>query len=119
MAWEPITGLGEDWPSLTTDELRTLGVLWQEQRDSLDTEGLVEFNERLAREWSIETGIIEGIYTLDRGTTQMLVERGLDATIIPHEDPRQTPEMIMAHILDHREAVNWLFDAVTSWESSI
>ncbi|GAB4208530.1 MAG: hypothetical protein OHK0022_38220 [Roseiflexaceae bacterium] len=32
------------------------------------------FNERLRREWSIETGIIERIYTIDRGTTVSVEE---------------------------------------------
>jgi len=40
-------------------------------------------NERLRREWSIETGIIERIYTIDRSTTRLLIEQGI-AALIPY-----------------------------------
>ena len=72
-AWRPI----EDYPvppqSLAKPELRQLAGVWAEQRQELEQiEGLHRFNERLKREWAIETGLIERIYTLDRGVTQIL-----------------------------------------------
>ena len=39
---------------------------------------LGNFTQRLSREWSIETGQIEGVYDLDRGITQTLIERGIE-----------------------------------------
>jgi hypothetical protein len=48
--------------------------------------------ERLAREWSIETGQIEGVYDIDRGTTQTLIERGINADLIPRQPSQKPPE---------------------------
>ena len=58
-------------------ELPALVATWQEERTRLDPGQVERFNERLHREWAIETGILEKIYTLDRGTTQLLIERGM------------------------------------------
>ncbi|MGA2595428.1 MAG: Fic family protein, partial [Bryobacteraceae bacterium] len=76
--------------------------MWLEQRDGLEGHGLVsDFTERLIREYAIEGGIIERAYTLDRGITQLLIERGIDASLIPHnktdKDPQQVARIIQAH----------------------
>ena len=114
MAWEPITGLG-DWRRLASRELPPLAAVWNEQRASLsETEGLKEFNERLTREWAIETGILERLYTLDRGVTQLLIERGIDEALISSEDTDQPPELVAALIKDQKDAVDWLFEFVRS-----
>ena len=115
MAWEPITGLGDDWPELASPELPPLVAVWSEQRESLqDTESLNEFNERLAREWAIETGILEGLYTLDRGITRLLIEQGIDESLISHDATDGLPGKVAAHIHDQKEAVDWLFEFVKS-----
>ena len=115
MGWQPITGLGEDWTELASEELRSLSQVWEEQRESLlETETLEEFNERLAREWAIETGILEGLYTLDRGVTQLLIERGLDKSLISHDSTDRPPRLVAAHLHDQKEAVDWLYEFVRS-----
>jgi Fic family protein len=87
--------------------------VWFEQRESLEnTESLKEFNERLAREWAIETGILERLYTLDRGVTRLLIERGIDESLIPHDATDRPPTQVAAHIHDQKEAVDWLFEFV-------
>lgn len=86
-----------------------------EQRESLlGTESLREFNERLAREWAIETGILEGLYTLDRGITRLLIERGIDESLISHDATDKPVAQVAAHIHDQKEAVDWLFEFVKS-----
>lgn len=53
---------------------------WTEEKKSLrDEEKVRRLNERLAMEWAIETGIIERLYTVDRGITLNLIELGLEA----------------------------------------
>ncbi|MGH9634126.1 MAG: Fic family protein, partial [Candidatus Angelobacter sp.] len=75
LTWEPISDLPQDWTSLTDGELGPLLQFWNDQRADLEQSGaLAEFNKRLGREWSIETGQIEGVYDLDRGITQTLIE---------------------------------------------
>ena len=113
MVWEPITGLRADRQDLAVKELPPLVSVWFEQRESLtNTEGLKQFNERLAREWAIETGILERLYTLDRGVTRLLIERGIDESLIPHDSTDQPPAQVAAHIHDQKEAVDWLFEFV-------
>ncbi len=83
LIWEPISDLPEDWRSLSDGELGPLLQFWNDQWGDLEQSGaLAAFNQRLAREWSIETGQIEGVYDIDRGITQTLIERGIDADLI-------------------------------------
>ena len=64
--------------------------------------------ERLKREWAIETGLIERLYTLDRGVTQLLIERGIDAALIPSRTATN-PEQVAAMISDQQGAVESVF----------
>ena len=113
MAWQAITGLDDNWHELASRELRPLIAVWSEQRESLlDSESLKQFNERLAREWAIETGILEGLYTLDRGITRLLIERGIDESLISHDATDRPVEQVAAHLHDQKEAIDWLFEFV-------
>ncbi len=107
--WKPIRDYTVEPDRLAQDELRTLESVWSEQRGRLEKlDAFQEFNERLKREWAIETGLIERLYVLDRGITQLLIERGIDASLIPHgaaSDPRTVASMIG----DHEEAVEGIF----------
>ena len=110
--WAPITDLSDNDLSTASDELPTHMSVWGEARGELSHEQVEEFNERLNREWAIETGIIERIYTLDEGTTRLLIEQGIDASLIAHDDNGRSPELIVGIIQDHKEAVEWLFEVV-------
>ena len=109
--WQPIEDL-ESHATLATPGLRALAEVWDEQRERLgDMHAYRHFEERLRREWAIETGLIERLYTLDRGVTQLLIERGIHAALIPHEH-NANPEQIVAVIGDHEAAVEGVFDFV-------
>lgn len=111
--WQPITDLSDDPASLTDGELDALGRVWAKQKEELAELGtLDEFDKRLRREWSIETGIIEGVYTLDRGTTNTLIERGINADLIPRESTNRDPELVARILQDHYEALEGMFDFV-------
>ena len=111
--WRPIADYQVDPATLNRDELRSLAAVWQEQRDALEhSDGLRVFREKLCREWAVETGLIERLYTLDRGVTTMLIEQGIDAAFIPHTDGVQDPKQVAAMIRDHRSAVEGLFSFV-------
>jgi len=113
LTWEPITDLPQDWSSLTDGELGPLLQFWNDQRADLEQSGaLAEFNKRLGREWSIETGQIEGVYNLDRGITQTLIERGIDADLIGNHPGQKPPEIIAAIIQDHADVLEGLFQFV-------
>jgi Fic family protein len=111
--WAPIEDLPADREGLASDELRSLSEIWVEQQDLLKGSGaLRDFNSRLQRRWAIETGIIERIYTLDRGTTELLIEHGIDASLIPHDATNRDPELVATIIRDQQEAVDLLFEFV-------
>src|SRR5215467_6065196 len=113
LTWEPISDLPQDWSGLTDGELGPLLQFWNDQRTDLEQSGaLAEFNKRLAREWSIETGQIEGVYNLDRGTTETLIERGIDADLIGNLLGQKPPEIIAAIIQDHADVLEGLFQFV-------
>src|SRR5580700_4773635 len=111
--WHPITDLGDDPKSLTDGELESLKRVWANQKDEMIQLGtLDEFEKRLRREWSIETGIIEDVYTLDRGITRTLIEKGIDAALIPHSATNRAPELVGRIIQDHYDALEGMFDFV-------
>ena len=112
--WAPITDVTLADRAAASAELPALAQLWKDIRGEFDPTQVHDFNESVKREWAIETGIIEGLYTLDRGTTQLLIERGINASLIASDASDQPPELVAGMIQDHAEAADWLFDAVTS-----
>ncbi len=109
--WMPIEDI-ESPEELASADLRALSQVWHEQRERLvSQQAYRRFEERLKREWAVETGLIERLYTLDRGITQLLIERGIHAALIPHEGGTN-PAAIAAMISDHKAAVDGVFDFV-------
>ncbi|MFH1117118.1 MAG: Fic family protein [Pseudomonadota bacterium] len=101
---------------LSSAELRALVEVWKERYDSLKgTETYQGFVMRLQREWAIETGIIERLYTWDRGVTEILLEQGIDATLIAHKGglKREDAEHAKRLIDDHLGIVKGIFPFVT------
>lgn len=99
---------------MASQELKSLSSLWEEQKHSLvDTETLREFNERLKRSWSIETGLLERMYTVDRGTTRLLIEHGLNPDLIPRGSADKSPEEVVRFLRDHANVYEGLIDFVT------
>lgn len=111
--WHPIEDLPDDWQRLASSELAGLFAVWKEQVVRLkDSPAYLEFQARLRREWAIETGIIEGLYDIDRGVTRTLIERGLHASLIAHGDANKPAEEIIPMLKDHEMVVEGLFDFV-------
>jgi Fic family protein len=110
--WKKLEGLPSDSLTLARPELTSLSDVWQEQRVHFSAESQTQFLERLQRQWAIETGIIERIYSLDRGITQVLIEKGIDAALIPRTATDKDPDLVAAIINDQKEAVEGLFDFV-------
>jgi Fic family protein len=88
--------------------------VWHERYAKLkDTPQLDEFNQRLYRAWAIETGILERIYSIDVGTTLLLIERGLDAALIPNEATDQPPGRVVEIVKGHRNAIDAILDQIS------
>lgn len=110
MQWRPIEDLPETAAALEVTELRALDELWAEQRTELEQlDGMKRFRERLARSWAIETGVIERVYDLDRGTTELLIEKGIDASLIDRSSTDREPQLVAQIIRDQREVIEGLF----------
>ena len=82
ISWSPIAPLGDGEVGMDFGEIDGLRRQWLEVKEaklrveSSTPQAYSRFNEELSREWAIETGIIEGLYELDRGITQTLIRRG-------------------------------------------
>jgi Fic family protein len=112
--WKPIQDLPGNWPEFTNQDLHNLAMVWQERLQQLhDSDQLIDFNEKLTRQWAIETGIIERLYTLDRGITQLLIEKRIEASLIPHGTTNKSPALIVSIIRDQKEVIDGLFDFVS------
>lgn len=113
--WSPITDLPADWEVRLADQ-QTLAMVqaWQEQAGELREKQLYrDFLARLQRQWSIETGVIEGEYSLSEGATTALIEKGLDAALISHDDTPDNPNLVILKIGDNQDAINGLYQFVS------
>lgn len=100
-------------------ELRALTSVWREKKSALEDDGAYkEFIKKLQREWAIETGIIERLYTWDRGVTEVLIEQGIESSLISHRGglSQRDAEHIQALINDHLGIVEGLFGYIKGEE---
>lgn len=113
--WAPIEDLPTDWDvSLRNAQTEALVDAWLEQAEELREQGFyIDFLAKLKRQWSIETGVIEGLYDLSDGATKTLIEKGLDASLISHTEASDEPTSIVEKILDHHRAIDGLYDFVS------
>ncbi len=110
-AWRPIKDYEVEPSSLADGELAALAGVWVQQKVTIgEAVDLGRFTERLKREWAIETGLIERLYTLDRGMTETLIENGINAALLSHRvsDAEET----VALITDQESAIDSVFDFV-------
>lgn len=104
--WQPIEDLPSDWKSLQNPGLINQTKAWLEQARRLkSTNSYDAFLVRLRREWAIETGVLERLYTITEGATKTLIEQGLDAAFLSHSDTDRKPEDVIAMIRDQEEAI--------------
>jgi len=107
-----IVGLSKDTDVFAPSSIEKIRNAWQQRRDELDAEGLPAvsaFMARLGREWSIETGIIEGIYNIERGVTQSLIEEGFQAALLDRNSTNKPPEFVLSVLRDQEAALEGLF----------
>lgn len=113
--WNHIEDLPSNWKNLLNKEIGALSNIWREQNKRLvGTTERNRFNEKLKRKWAIETGIIEHLYDIDRGTTELLIERGINESLIQHGSTDRPAEEIVPILRDQEEALDWLFDFVSN-----
>ena len=112
-SWEKIEDLPEDWRgALCRPDLHAVHRQWVEDRNLIKDPAKVKaFQDRLHTLWAIETGIIERLYTVDRGVTIQILEAGMEALGQFH-----ARGLLSAHaralITDQREALEMVMDLV-------
>ena len=89
--WTPITPLQADWQQWVNPELKALVDEWQDQRADLETRNEYKtFLDRLRRQWAVETGVLERLYSISESATKTLIEKGFDAALLVQGDTDQT-----------------------------
>ena len=117
--WSHISDLPDNWQSELVD-ISTAAIVkaWLEQAEELRGKTLYgKFLGKLHREWAIETGVIEGIYSISEGGTKTLIEKGLDASFLSHEDTDLPAQEVIAKIKDQEAAIHGLYDFVSCIET--
>ncbi len=111
--YEFITDLPDNWPELASSELKAYMPILARQLERMRNSNTLQlFNEKLAREWAIETGIIERLYTIDRGTTQLLIEKGIEASLIEHGSTDRPAGLIVPILQVQQAALEGVFGFV-------
>lgn len=70
------------------------------------------FTERLVRRLSIETGILERLYDLDRGTTEALVIHGFAEDLVSRSSTNVEPSKLIDILKDQEAAIQLVMDCV-------
>ena len=110
--WEPIEDLPANWHDLCRPDLHAVHRQWVAERDLIkDPAKLEAFQEKLALRWAIETGVIERLYTVDRGVTVQILEAGLHALGQFHAKGHLSADA-RALIADHHASLEMVMDIV-------
>ena len=117
--WRPLEGMppgAEDWALPGQAELE---ATWARHREALGQDPAKErfmggwLRERV-RAFAIETGQIEGLYTLRRGVTEQLVAEGFAGAVGAHTCELLEDETIRGLLQDQEAAYDMMFEDVAS-----
>jgi hypothetical protein len=73
---------------------------------------LRQFTQRLVRRLSVETGILERLYDLDRGTTEALVANGFVEELVSRSSTDIEPSRLIDILRDQEAAIQLVIDCV-------
>jgi Fic family protein len=113
--WKPIEPLADADRRIDLAEIRPLYDTWQTSRTRLEQSSpasLKQFNERLVRRLSVETGILERLYDLDRGTTEALVAKGFAEELVSRSSTDIEPSRLIDILRDQEAAIQLVIDCV-------
>ncbi len=109
----PITELDTALLAHRAPSLEGLAQAWKQERESMqDLEVERAFLERWKNRLAVETGVLEGLYSIDTGVTETLIDRGFEAALIPNDSTDQDPTVVVNLLRDQRSAVDLVFDVV-------
>lgn len=111
--WQSIDDLPEGWAQLRDDQVHSVVDVWRGRASELQgTKTYNDFLIKLRRQWAIETGVLERLYTLSDGASLTLIEQGLDAALISHSDTDRPVAEVIALIRDQHSVIEGLYQFV-------
>src|SRR5260370_3832343 len=113
--WNPIKPLSDEERKIDLVSMRPLYESWRSSKTPLQKSSqtqLAVFNRRLIRRLSVETGILERLYDLDRGTTEALVAHGFAEDLISHSSTNIEPSRLIDILRDQEAAIQLVVDGV-------
>ena len=113
--WTPIEPLTESERSIDLAEIGHLCDSWRAQQDRLRKSrpgSLQRFRNELIRRLSVETGILERLYDLDRGTTEALIEKGFHEDLVSRSSTGLEPSHLIDILRDQESAIKLVMDCV-------
>jgi Fic family protein len=113
--WHPLEPLSEQEKAIDLAAMAPIYETWRTSKDRLEqssAENLKEFNQRLIRRLSIETGILERLYDLDRGTTEALIVHGFIEDLVSRSSTDIEPSRLIDILRDQEAAIQLVMDCV-------
>lgn len=113
--WEQITALSDDDRAIDLAAMTPLYDTWRTAKAKLQKSSptnLKAFADRLVRRMSIETGILERLYDLDRGTTEALVTNGFAEELVSRSSTDIEPSRLIDFLRDQEAAIQLVMDCV-------
>lgn len=106
--WKPIS----EWTDKWFDDALPIAI--EAMKLEMDEDGWNAFHERAAREWSVESGQIEGAFDIDQGITIQLIEHGFDANLLSEQRNGLSKEQVHQMLLDLKDTLDWIFSFIKS-----
>jgi Fic family protein len=113
--WHPLEPLSDRDREIDLAAMMPLYETWRTSKERLavsSPEGLKEFNQQLIRRMSIETGILERLYDLDRGTTEALIAHGFVEDLVSRSSTDIEPARLIDILRDQEAAIQLVMDCV-------
>lgn len=113
--WKPIEPLSERDREIDLAAIRPLYESWRLSKEQLQQSSeanLRLFNQRLVRRLSVETGILERLYDLDRGTTEALIAHGFVEDLVSRSSTDIEPSRLIDMLRDQEAAIRLTMDCV-------
>jgi Fic family protein len=113
--WTPIDPLSEEDRVMDIASMRSLYDSWRAFKNRLQEsskDNFHSFNQRLVRRLSVETGILERLYDLDRGTTEALIATGFVEDIVSRSSTDIEPSRLIDILRDQEAAIQLVMDCV-------
>ncbi len=115
--WKSITPLSDEDRRIDLAAMRPLYESWRAALKELrksSTDALSRFNTQLVRRLSVETGILERLYDLDRGTTEALVAAGFREDLVSRSSTDIEPAQLISILKAQEAAIHLVMDCVAS-----